>query len=145
MSEKVYTENPGQTSGGERQLVPKHAAGSFISRVILVAVLVAAALFFGSAVFEWLYSGDSSVNLSGMSRADLESLAQSVAEQLHYLPLERRDGGSSFLKSTAFKVLMGIAVFAVLNVVAITAHHLVQKVKRSTNLYRSVEHVVSPF
>lgn len=51
----------------------------------------------------------------------------------------------SFLKTTGFRVLMAIGVFVVLNVVVITVHHIAQKVSRSTSLYKSIDHIVSPF
>lgn len=44
-----------------------------------------------------------------------------------------------------FRVLVGIGVFAVLNVIVITVHHIVQKIARSTNSYKTIDHVVSPF
>lgn len=57
--------------------------------------------------------------------------------------LERR--GNNPLDSTAIKVVIGVGVFAVINVFVITVHHIVQKVSRASNLYRSIDHVISPF
>lgn len=57
----------------------------------------------------------------------------------------KSSGLKSFLKTPGFKVLVAVGVFVVLNVVVITVHHVAQKISRSTNLYRSIDHVVSPF
>ena len=62
----------------------------------------------------------------------------------HYgQPFEKRE--NSVLDLTVIRVLIGIGVFAFFNVVVITVHHIVQKVSRSQNLYRKIEHVISPF
>lgn len=53
--------------------------------------------------------------------------------------------GSSILKNTGMQVLIGIGVFAVLNIVVISVHHIAHRIKKNSNLYRSVEHVESPF
>ncbi|GEQ69447.1 hypothetical protein JCM33374_g3119 [Metschnikowia sp. JCM 33374] len=49
------------------------------------------------------------------------------------------------LDLTEVRVVIGIGVFAFLNALAITVHHIAQKVSRSSNTYREVEHVYSPF
>lgn len=116
-----------------------HAARLFLTGLVILAL---GALYYISV------RGNSmnNIDLSRMSRAELERISLEIAEQLHFAPtLERREKKFDFLHSTATRVLIGIGVSAVLNVVAITGHHIVQKVRRSTNLYRSVEHVVSPF
>lgn len=56
--------------------------------------------------------------------------------------LSKRDG---FVGSTAFKVLIAVGVFVIINVLAVTFHHIAQKIARSSNLYKSVEHDISPF
>lgn len=56
--------------------------------------------------------------------------------------LEKR---KEFMDQIGFRVLVGIGVFAVLNVIVITVHHIVQKIARSTNSYKTIDHVVSPF
>lgn len=52
---------------------------------------------------------------------------------------------SNILDNTAIRVLIGIGVFAVFNVVAITGHHIVQKVSRSSRQYKEIEHNISAF
>lgn len=111
--------------------------------------VVAAKLFFASLVLFVLgaiilISSDHSVlGPSNISNESLKSVVQGIL--LHPPVLERRDELSSILDLTVVQVAIGIGVFAVLNIVAITIHHIVQKVKRSTSLYRSIEHVESPF
>lgn len=56
--------------------------------------------------------------------------------------LEKR---SNALDLTVVRVAIGIGIFAVFNVVAITAHHIVQKISRSTRQYKQIEHTVSAF
>lgn len=51
----------------------------------------------------------------------------------------------SILDQTFMRVLIGIGVFALFNVAAITIHHIAQKVGNTSNQYREIEHVYSPF
>lgn len=60
------------------------------------------------------------------------------------IKMHKRDS-SNLLNLTVIRVLIGIGVFAVFNVIAITVHHVVQRISRSQNLYRHIEHVYSPF
>lgn len=63
----------------------------------------------------------------------------------------RRDDDASPKKSKSVldllgvRIVIGIGVFAFINAVAITVHHIVQKVSRSTSTYREVDHVYSPY
>lgn len=50
-----------------------------------------------------------------------------------------------FIELIGFRILVGIGVFAVLNIVVIVVHHVVQKIARATNSYKNVDHVISPF
>ncbi|SGZ58655.1 CIC11C00000003411 [Sungouiella intermedia] len=105
---------------------------------LLFASLV---LFFIASIF--LFASQQSIfGFSDISKENFDLMVQNVQ---HHLNLERRDKKSSILDMTIVQVGIGIGVFAVLNFVAITGHHIVQKVHRSTNLYRSMEHVESPF
>lgn len=95
-----------------------------------------------------VYSGvkyRQSFDLAHLSRDELHSLAQQIDQQLQEAPLLERRATKLLLNQTWMRVVIGIGVFAVLNVIAVTAHHIVQKVRRSTTLYRTVERVVSPF
>lgn len=111
--------------------------------------LFAAKLFFAGLVLfvvgaVILFCSEKSIlGYSDFSRENLKSMVQNM--NLHLPVLESRDGKSSILDMTVVQVAIGIGVFAVLNIVAITGHHIVQKVRRSTSLYRSIEHVESPF
>lgn len=58
---------------------------------------------------------------------------------------DRLSKRKAFTDQIGFRVLVGIGVFAVLNVIVITVHHIVQKIARSTNSYKTVDHVISPF
>lgn len=49
------------------------------------------------------------------------------------------------LDLTVIRVLLVLAGFMMLNVLVITVHHIVRKVNKSANLYREVDHVISPF
>ena len=51
----------------------------------------------------------------------------------------------SALDLIGVRIVIGIGVFAFINVVVITVHHIVQKVSRSTSTYKEIEHVHSPF
>lgn len=49
------------------------------------------------------------------------------------------------LDERGVQAVIGIGVFAVLNVAVIVVHHIVQKIARANNSYKAVEHVISPF
>lgn len=58
--------------------------------------------------------------------------------------IDKRDS-QKFLDLTVVRVFLGIGVFAVINAAVIIAHHIIQKIQRSQNLYRQMEHMISPF
>lgn len=106
-------------------------------------LLLSLALFLLGTIV--IYSGQNT-NLSSLSREELQILAENVQMQLNLTSsLLTKRATKSLLDQTWMRVIIGIGVFAVLNIVAVTAHHIVQKVRRSTTLYRSVEKVESPF
>lgn len=149
MSEKVAASNKG----------PRIVM--WLSLMVLASML----LLFGTSRIT-----ENNLDLSTLTNQELQSLSQQITQHLsntseqaifeYDLPNEdkeeiqreevtKRDTGlakrGNLLDNTAIRVLIGVGVFAFLNVLAISVHHIVQKVRRSTNLYRSIEHVVSPF
>lgn len=106
-------------------------------------LLLSLALFLLGTIV--IYSGQTT-DLSGLSKEELQILAENIQMQLNLTSsLLTKRATKSVLDQTWMRVIIGIGVFAVLNIVAVTAHHIVQKVRRSTFLYRSVEKVISPF
>lgn len=58
--------------------------------------------------------------------------------------LSKRDS-ESLLNLLAIRILIGIGVFAILNVIVVAAHHVAFRVSRSKHQYREMEHTYSPF
>lgn len=113
------------------------------SHVFAAKLFFAGLVLFVLGAFILVSSEQSVFGSSNSSTENWQSVVQGL--QLYFPVLESRDDLSSVLDLTVVQVAIGIGVFAVLNIVVISIHHIAQKVKRSTSLYRSIEHVESPF
>ncbi|KAF3993917.1 hypothetical protein FT663_01328 [Candidozyma haemuli var. vulneris] len=126
--EKPYEEPEVLVSRSNTQQVESRSstARKLITHITLLFVLLGVLYYFA----DYEYYRDAALNFS---------------EKIHRHCGHRLSKRKEFTETIGFRVLVGIGVFAVLNVIVIVVHHIVQKIARSTNSYKSIDHVVSPF